>query len=95
MIVLLAGYEILLFAERLALPGSVPRIPRTLVFWTVWIASGLSLAVILHVPSIARLFRVALPATPDIASAVAIGVLSVAWRLVPRSTRGGQAGLRT
>ena len=48
LIVLLAGYQTLVFAERLALPAlAVERIPRTLVFWTVWTASAVSLLVIL------------------------------------------------
>jgi Ca2+-transporting ATPase len=82
--VLIAGYQILLFAERLALPGSLPRVPRTLVFWTVWVASACSLWVILTVPSVAQLFKVAVPPTAAIMSAALIGTLSVAWRLIPR-----------
>jgi len=84
LIVLLAGYQVLLFAERLALPGSVPRVPRTLVFWTVWVMAALSLVAILSVPAMAHLFRVELPTRADVASAVFIGVLSVTWRLILR-----------
>ena len=84
LIVLLAGYQTLLFVERLALPGSIPRMPRTPIFWTIWMASTLSLVVILAVPTVAHLFRVAMPNTADIVSAVFIGVVSVAWRLLPR-----------
>jgi len=47
-------------------------------------ASTLSLVVILAVPTVAHLFRVAMPNTADIVSAVFIGVVSVAWRLLPR-----------
>ena len=48
LIVLIAGYQTLVFAERLALPAlAVERIPRTLVFWTVWAASAVSLLLIL------------------------------------------------
>jgi hypothetical protein len=37
---LLAGYQTLIFVERLAVPAlAVERMPRTLVFWTVWTAS--------------------------------------------------------
>jgi len=95
LIALLAGYQVLLFAERLALPGVVPRIPRTPLFWTVWIASALSLGVMLTVPSVAHLFRVALPAGEQIIAAAFIGASAVAWRLIPRlsfrDTRGRRA----
>jgi Ca2+-transporting ATPase len=87
LIVLLAGYQVLLFAERLALPGSVPRIPRTSVFWIVWAASALSFVAILSVPSITDLFRVALPSQLGIVSAVFTGILCVIWRLIMDSTR--------
>ncbi len=83
LIVMLSGYQVLLFAERLALPGTVPRLPRTPVFWIVWVASALSLIAMLRVPSLAALFRVAVPTAAQIATAAAIGVVSVAWRLIP------------
>jgi Ca2+-transporting ATPase len=88
LITLLAGYQTLLFAERLAFPGSLPRLPRTPVFWTVWIASAVSLVAMISVPSIAHLVRVALPTSTGMASAVSVGVLSVAWRFIPGRTRG-------
>lgn len=87
LIVLIAGYQVLLFAERLALGGSLPRVPRTATFWTVWVLSGASLAVMLSVPSIAALVRVALPSRAAIISAVFLGVGSVAWRLTLRGVR--------
>jgi hypothetical protein len=83
LIVLVAGYQVLLFAERLALPGSVRWLPRTPVFWAVWIAAALSLVAIVWVPSLADLFRVEVPTGSDTASAVLIGASSVAWRLIP------------
>jgi Ca2+-transporting ATPase len=44
LIVLFAGYQTLIFAERLALPAlSIERIPRTRTFWVVWWAAALSL----------------------------------------------------
>jgi P-type Ca2+ transporter type 2C len=95
LITLLAGYQILLFAERLAPPAAVPRIPRTRVFWTVWIASALSLGVILVVPSVAHLFRVALPARTDMFAAALIGASSVAWRLIPRVSSRRPASVRS
>jgi hypothetical protein len=85
LIVLLAGYQVLLFVERLALPGLTPRIPRTPVFWIVWVASALSLAAMLCVPSLAQLFRVAMPPVDQIAITAAIGAGSIAWRLIPSS----------
>jgi len=89
LIVLLAGYETLLFVERLALTGSMPRIPRTPVFWTLWIASALSLWAILAIPSLSSVFNVEAPGLGAAASAACLGVASVAWRTIglhsPRS----------
>jgi Ca2+-transporting ATPase len=90
LIVLLAGYQVLLFAERLALPGSVRRIPRTPVFWIVWVASAISFVVILSVPSVAELFRVALPSRLGIVSAAFTGIVCVIWRLIMDSARAGE-----
>jgi len=88
LVVLLAGYQTLLFAERLALPQlSATRIPRTLVFWTVWCAAALSLVLILYVPAVARSFRVAPPAGAQVGIAVLVGALAVGWRLMARATR--------
>ena len=45
LIVLLAGYQTLISAERPALPALLERIPRTLVFWTVWaVATGVTVS---------------------------------------------------
>jgi Ca2+-transporting ATPase len=90
LVVLMAGYQTLIFTERLAVPDSeIPRIPRTLVFWGVWCATALSLAVVLYVPFLATLFRVSPLDTAQISTAVVLGVAVVAWRLVPlRSARG-------
>ena len=58
LIVLIAD-QTLVFAERLALPAlAVERIPRTLIFWTVWAASVVSLVLILYIPAAAQMFRV-------------------------------------
>jgi Ca2+-transporting ATPase len=84
--VLLVGYETLLFAERLALPESAARVPRTPVFWTVWGATALSLIVILCVPSVSQVFRLAPPSRGDIGIAVIVGFLSVGWRLTMSPT---------
>ena len=82
LVVLLAGYQTLMFAERVALPGlAVDRVPRTRVFWAVWFASLLSLVLILYVDVVAATFRVSVPAGKHLAAAVAAGVLSVSWRL--------------
>jgi hypothetical protein len=82
-IVLLAGYETLIFAERLALPAlAVERIPRTLVFWAGRGASAVSLSLILYLPAAARMFRVEPPAAAHVFAAVVLGVLIVAWRLM-------------
>ena len=91
LIVLLGGYQTLVFAERLALPAlAVQRIPRTLVFWTVWTASAISLVLILAIPSAARMFRVEPPSAAHAFAAVAWGALTVGWRLVrPGMSPGG------
>jgi Ca2+-transporting ATPase len=83
LIVLLAGYQTLIFAERLALPAlAVERIPRTLVFWTVWTASAVSLVLILYIPAAAQMFRVEHPPGAHVSAAILTGVLAVGWRLL-------------
>jgi hypothetical protein len=80
-----AGYQVLIFAERLALPSlAVDRIPRTRVFWSVWCASALSLLLILYVPAAAQMFRIAPPSGVQLFGAVLLGVLAVGWRLLLR-----------
>jgi Ca2+-transporting ATPase len=86
LIVLIAGYQTLVFAERLALPTlAVERIPRTLVFWTVWAASAGSLLLILYIPAAAQMFRVEHPGGVHVAVAILLGVLAVGWRLLLRT----------
>jgi len=88
LVALLAGYQVLVFAERLALPAlSVDAIPRTRVFWTVWCISALSLLVILYVPAAARMVRIEPPPGVLVAVAIALGVTAVGWRLVLRTGR--------
>jgi Ca2+-transporting ATPase len=83
LIVLLAGYQILMLAERLALPAlAVDLIPRTLVFWGIWCASAFSLLVMLYVPAAAQLFRVEQPPGGHVSAAIVLGALAVGWRLV-------------
>ncbi|MBK5187906.1 MAG: cation-translocating P-type ATPase [Gemmatimonadaceae bacterium] len=93
LIALLAGYQIIMFAERLALPAlAVDPIPRTLVFWSTWCASALSLIVILYVPAAARMFRLEQPSAAHVATAIAAGVLAVGWRLVGSRNRSAPRG---
>jgi len=88
LITLLAGYQALMFAERVALSRPpVNVIPRTTVFWTVWSVAALSLVAILFIPSAAHLFRIELPAGPQALIATVLGVLSVAWRLLVTALR--------
>lgn len=88
LVVLVAGYQTLVFAERLALPDAgVQRVPRTLVFWGVWSASALSLVAILSVPYLASLFRVSPPDGVRVAAAAAVGAATVIWRLLRPSGR--------
>ena len=85
LIVLLAGYQTLISAERPALPALLERIPRTLVFWTVWAASTVSLLMILYIPAAAQMFRVEHPPGAHLAVAILLGVLAVGWRLLLRT----------
>jgi Ca2+-transporting ATPase len=88
LVALLAGYQMLVFAERLALPELVvPRLPRTKMFWTVWWAASLSGVVILFVPQAAEVFRVTPPGAMQMLAAAALGVAAVGWRLAPFSLR--------
>src|SRR5512143_2530008 len=83
LVVLLAGYQTLIFAERLALPElAMKAIPRSRLFWIVWCATTLSLAAILWVPAVARLFRVVPPGGARLSIAIVLGVVSVGWRLL-------------
>jgi magnesium-transporting ATPase (P-type) len=87
LIVLLAGYQTLVFAERLALDAhAVDRVPRTVTFWMVWCLSALSLLLILYVPAAAQMFRVAPPPRELVFGAVVLGTLAVGWRLLLRSS---------
>jgi Ca2+-transporting ATPase len=88
LIVLMAGYQTLLFAERLALPDvAAGSIPRTRTFWFVWCAAALSLLVILSVPSVAQLFWVARPTGAQALVGAAAGIAAVGWRLIPLASR--------
>jgi Ca2+-transporting ATPase len=83
LVVLLAGYQMLLFAERLTLPEAVARIPRTPVFWIVSLLAAVSLVVILYVPFAAELFRVTPPPGTTLPAALALGAAAVGWRFMP------------
>ncbi len=83
LIVLLAGYQTLIFAERLALPELTLRsIPQSGLFWTVWWVTTLSLPVILWVPPVARLFRVVPPGAAQVSMAIVLGIVAVGWRVL-------------
>jgi Ca2+-transporting ATPase len=98
LVVLLAGYQTLLFAERLALPDpDASPMPRSSTFWIVWTAAAASLLVMLYVPFLAELFRAAPPTAAQFSVSAAIGCATVAWRLVwrQRSVSTGQVARRT
>lgn len=89
LVALLAGYQVLVFAERRAVPGSgLPRVPVSSLFWVVWLASALSLAAVLAVPRLAGVFHLVQPPLVPLLTAAALGIAAVAWRLVP--VRGGR-----
>ncbi|MCC7176998.1 MAG: cation-translocating P-type ATPase [Acidobacteria bacterium] len=95
LVVLLSGYQVLMFAERLALPElAVSAVPRTFVFWTVWCAAGLSLVAMLYVPAMAGMFRIARPPGAHVSAAIGLGVLAVGWRLLPRWSGAGRTKSR-
>ena len=86
LVVLIAGYQTLVFAERLALPAlAVERIPRTLVFWTVWAASAVSLVLILSHSRRGPDVQGRAPPGVHVAVAILLGVLAVGWRLLLRT----------
>jgi Ca2+-transporting ATPase len=86
LVVLMTGYQMLMFAERLALPElQAQRIPRGRMFWGVWGAAALSLVVMLSVPFAARVFRVEPPEGAQVLFAAILGTAAVAWRFVPVS----------
>lgn len=88
LIVLFAGYQTLIVAERLALhEPSMPLMPRTRVFWGVWCATALNVIAVLYLPYLARLFRVTAPPATDVAGAIVVGTTAVGWRLVLRTRR--------
>lgn len=88
LIVLFAGYQTLIFAERLGLhEPSMPLIPRTRVFWSVWCVTTFSVVAILYLPYLARLFRVAPAAATDVVGAIVVGTAAVGWRLAMRTRR--------
>jgi Ca2+-transporting ATPase len=83
LITLIAGYQTLVFAERLALPtGALPPVPRARVFWVAWCATALSLVALLFVPLLSDMFNVERPAGGAAFRAMVAGALSVGWRLM-------------
>lgn len=89
LVVLLAGYQTLMFAERRALPEvSAGLVPRSLLFWAVWCTAALSLVVILYVPAMAQLFGVVAPRGVHLSTAIVAGVAAVGWRLALPGSRG-------
>jgi Ca2+-transporting ATPase len=85
LVALVAGYQVLVLAERLALPtGAMKMVPRTRVFWLAWCATALSLVALLYVPALSDLFSVERPAAAAAFAAALAGTLSVGWRLLRR-----------
>jgi hypothetical protein len=64
---------------------AVDRVPRTLVFWTVWMASGASLFLIFYIPAAAQMFRVQPPPAVQGLVAILLGALAVVWRFWRRT----------
>ena len=86
LIALIAGYQVLVLAERLALPTrAMSVLPRTRVFWIAWCATALSVIALLYVPALSDMFKVERSAAAPALGAMLTGVLSVGWRLMPTS----------
>ncbi|HKT80111.1 MAG TPA: cation-translocating P-type ATPase [Vicinamibacterales bacterium] len=84
LIALTAGYQMLVVAERIALQPHMELVPRTALFWILWIATGASVAGGIYFPAGALLFHTEPPAASTALLAMSMGLATVAWRLVPR-----------
>ena len=90
LIVLITGYQTLVFAERLALPTRATTLmPRTRVFWVAWSATALTLIAALYVPALSEMFKVEPPSGANAVQALLAGSLSVGWRLMFRPVERG------
>jgi Ca2+-transporting ATPase len=80
---LIAGYQLLVMVERAPSIGRVSELfPRSARFWGVWLASGISLPILMYVPVTAELMNI--HRLPVKGWAVALGMASLAlgWRIV-------------
>ena len=89
LVTLMAGYQALVFVERRALPVMhLPVVPRSGLFWGVWVASGVSLLAILTVPALTTLFRVGPIHGTKAVIATVTGFVAVGWRFLPWKAMG-------
>jgi Ca2+-transporting ATPase len=81
--VLILGYQLLVLAERGATGQGVGGLfPRSIRFWLVWGASGISLPVLMYTPALAALVSIDRIAPADWLLALAGAVLATGWRFL-------------
>ena len=80
---LILGYQILVLVERAAsAEGPHAFLPRSLRFWIIWGAAGISLPILMYIPSTAALFSIARLSAAGWLIAAAAAVVAVGWRIV-------------
>jgi Ca2+-transporting ATPase len=80
---LILGYQILVLVERAASahgPGAL--LPRSVRFWVVWGASGVSLPFLMYIPATSALMNIAPIGLNNWLIAVVGAVVAVGWRVV-------------
>jgi Ca2+-transporting ATPase len=80
---LIIGYQILVLVERAAsAEGRGAFLPRSLRFWLIWGAAGVSLPILMYIPGTAALFSVAPLSLGGWLLATAAAIAAVGWRIV-------------
>ena len=80
---LIIGYQLLALVERAA-SAEGPRglVPRSLRFWLIWGAAGISLPILMYAPATAAVFSIAPLGATEWLLAFAVAALAVGWRIV-------------
>ena len=79
---LILGYQILVLAERASsAQGPSDFLPRSLRFWLIWGAAGISLPILMYVPTAAALFSIARLSPGQWLTAVVAALVAVGWRI--------------
>ncbi len=89
---LIVGYQILALVERAtSAQGPSAFLPRSFRFWIIWGAAGISLPILMYVPSTATLFSIAPLSARGWLIAAAAAFAAVGWRIVLALRPRGQA----